>query len=62
MVTQAPVGVHRDFVQSVIGGGERRQRAQARHRRSPRLQGLLPFVKAVRGVLKNAMDGSSRVS
>jgi hypothetical protein len=59
MVTQAPMGVHRDFVQSVIGGGERRQRARARHRRPPR---GLPFVKAVRGVLKNAMDGSSRVS
>jgi hypothetical protein len=59
MVTQAPMGVHRDFVQSVIGGSERRQRAQARpHRLLDQV--LLPFVNAVHGILKNALDGSTQ--
>ncbi len=54
MVAQAPTIVHGDFLQSVIAGGE--------YHGWRRVIASRPFVKRIRGILKNAMDADLRVS
>jgi hypothetical protein len=56
MVAIAGAAVQRKFQQAASANRERKMRA------SRPLQMPAPFVKRARGVLKNAMDGETRVS